>query len=158
MNDFDRYAEAREAGRERAGIALHDKPFSCYFGYALGGSVVAASVYIVSFADTDDQRWRHFWISLPFVLALGLLFFIFAVLENRGPLPVGFRRIVWMAVLLLYAGAFGVVAFTAFSPLGNRTHAWYTLIKMGPTLPIPLFAWHFLKQSKMANQSTNPTP
>jgi hypothetical protein len=158
MNDLDRYAGAREAGRERAGIALRDKPFSCIFGYALGGSVVAASVYIVSFSDTDDQRWRHFWISLPFVLVLGLLFLIFAALENRAPLPIGFRRLVWITVLLIYAGAFGVVAFTAFSPLRNRSHAWYALIKMAPTLPIPLFAWHFLKQSKMANQSTDPTP
>jgi hypothetical protein len=119
-------------------------------------SIVASSVYIVVFTDSSQQMWHHFWQSVPVVVGLAAIFLIFNFIENRGPLPLVLRQGVWIAILVSYACVCVVIGFLMFSPLAPPGHAGYLLIRMAATLPIPIFAWRWLQQSKTANQSSEP--
>jgi hypothetical protein len=148
MKMLDRYFAADAEGDARIASALQSRPFTCIFGFAFLMSIVGASVFVVVYSDTSEERWLHMWQSTAFVALLGVIAGYFFRREKREPLSRPIRRLALRLIVFSYAACvISLVAFS-FTPYAKGTGVSYTLLRLGICLPVPLMAWHALKRDE----------
>jgi len=124
------------------------RPFSCLFGFAFLMSLVAGSVFVVVYSDSEKERWLHAWQSLALIALLAAISGYFFIRERREAFSLFTRRLLLGSIIIAYFTCVVIVVALALSPLARGSDSLTTLIRVAAALPVPVMAWQILKQKE----------
>lgn len=146
MNLFDHYLDARVRGDRRIGRALKMRPFTCVAGFTAMISFVGCLVYTMVYSDTAAQQVKHAMESALVVIPCWVIAGLFYLRERRSSLSLRARRVVWIAIVVLYcAVAIVGISLSFDASIGG---GFYLMVRLAVMLPVAILAWQLLQEKK----------
>lgn len=129
----------RDSARLEREVRQHPLTFVLTIGFACVCAL--GLIYIFAFSDTADERWRHFYVVFAFAAFLGTCLAFAKKREDRLPLSLGARRIIWGSILFAYAFALLFILRLGASPFARFTDTVRLTCYLGSTAPLAYLAW-----------------
>jgi hypothetical protein len=105
-------------------------------------------IYIVAFSDTSEERWQHFYVVFASAAFLGTCLAFAKKREDRMPLPLIVRRLVWGGVLVMYACALLLILRLGSSAFARFSDTLRLICYLGSTAPFAYLVWGLLRSKR----------
>jgi hypothetical protein len=155
MERLDRSRAKRDA---QTVVEVRQHPLTFVLTLLFASVCALGLIYIFAFSDTAADRLQHFYVVFALVAFVGTCLAFAKKREDRGPLPIRVRRIVWGVVLFSYAAALLLVLGLGLSPFSRFTDTLRLFCYLGSMAPLAFVAWSLFQSKGEANNSPEATP
>ena len=144
--DVSQKMNAQDSAKLEEEIRAH--PLTFVLTLVFSGICALGLIYIFAFSDTSDERWQHFYLVFAAAALVGTSLAFAKRREDRGPLSIRTRRVIWGVVLAGYLGAVALILRFGASPFARFTDTLRLLCYLGGLSPLAFVAWKLFRTNE----------